>query len=72
MLYKFSFRCGEYVVAETMCYSDTMGYIFHGVVAAGGGIHMSGAEMALRPSWELASVHPVQKGADYKQLYMSL
>lgn len=72
MLYKFSFRCGEYVVAEAMEYEAPMGYIFHGVTAAGGGIHMSGEEMALRPSWELASVHPVQKGADYKQLYMSL
>lgn len=48
MLYKFSFRCGEYVVAETMCYSATMGYIFHGVVAAGGGILMHGPDMALR------------------------
>lgn len=71
-MYKFTFRCGEYVVAETMCYSDTMGYIFHGVADAGGGLSMSGPEMALRPSWRLASVHPVREGTDYKRLYMSL
>lgn len=71
-MYKFTFRCGEYVVAESMEYETTMGYIFHGVSAAGGGIHKSGSEMALRPSWQLASVLPVQKGADYKRLYMSL
>ena len=54
-----------------MCYSDTMGYIFHGVVAAGGGILMHGPDMALRPGWRLASVYPVQ-GADYDRLYVSL
>ena len=72
MLYKFSFRCGEYIIAESMCYSDTMGYIFHGVVAAGGGILMHGPDMALRACWQLASVYPVQEGADYDRLYVSL
>lgn len=54
MLYKFSFRCGEYVVA------------------AGGGILMHGPDMALRACWQLASVYPVQEGADYDRLYVSL
>lgn len=72
MLYKFTFLHGEWLVAKTMYYTCVIGYIFHDVVACGGGLRLYGQDMALRPSWRLKSVYPVKEDSDYESQYMSL